>query len=118
MPPLTKSPETLCFLFVRWVGCPSVMGFCHRDNFKTAEGIKVKLGTSMYNDAKINYYAKYCEPYIYKGGKAFIKNVMDYDSTLCTDWYIPFFFFVTVSEAHGGATTHASHTRKDMQTNT
>ena len=54
MPPLTKSPETLCFLFVRWVGCPSVMGFCHRDNFKTAEGIKVKLGTSMYNDAKIN----------------------------------------------------------------
>ena len=34
--------------------CPSVIDFCYRNNLRTAEGIQVKVGTSMYNDAKIN----------------------------------------------------------------
>ena len=34
--------------------CPSVIGFRYSDNLRMAEGIQVKLGTSMYNDANMN----------------------------------------------------------------
>ena len=33
---------------------PSMIGFHDPDNLRTAEGIEVKLGTSLYHDVKIN----------------------------------------------------------------
>ena len=46
----TKSPEELCF----WVIRPSVIGCRYRNNLRTPEEIQVKLGTSLYNDIKMN----------------------------------------------------------------
>jgi len=54
MSPPTKSPEALCFQVGRLCVCASVIGFHSRDNLRTAEGIKVKLGGSMSNDAYMN----------------------------------------------------------------
>ena len=54
MPPLTKSPEALCFWIVHPAFRPSihasVIGFHYSHNLRMAEGIQVKLGISLSYD--------------------------------------------------------------------